>query len=229
MIFSRKISRPLFIAGYSTLADDIFNNPVSECFRGLIYRVRQVHSSRVIVISDETPEAIGRIEADALATEKRNRLLTVWVADCVPLLLAHEQGPCVAVVHAGWRGLVGGIIRKALEALEQTYGVAPASIMASVGPAIGPCCYEVGNDVAEKIADASDKSVISTRAGLLFADLHGTAKLQLLAAGVQPPNIEILNQCTRCNNELFFSRRAGNLMERQCGFIGILETNKESY
>lgn len=212
------------MAGFTTQTDDIYGSPPSEFFRGRVFRVRQIHSSRVITVSDETPEAIGRVEADALVTDKKNSLLTVWVADCVPVILAQEQGLCIAAAHAGWRGLAGGVIGAALAALKVNYDASPSSILASVGPAIGSCCYEVGSDVAEKIAaSCGDESVITIRKGRMFADLQHTAKLQLLAAGVQHSKIEVLSDCTRCSDELFFSRRRGNITERQCGFVGIFE------
>lgn len=212
------------MAGFTTQTDDIFGSPPSERFKGKVYRVRQIHSSRVMVVSGETPEAVGRVEADALVTDKKNILLTVWVADCVPIVLAHEHGPCIAAVHAGWRGLAAGVIGATLNTLKRSYDASPTSILASVGPSIGPCCYEVGSDVAGKIASScGDESVITSSKGRLFADLPGTAKLQLLAAGVQPSRIEVLHDCTRCSEGLFFSRRRGNVTERQCGFIGMLE------
>jgi YfiH family protein len=223
------ISKQRFIAGFSTRAEDISSSPLFERFSGRVYRVRQIHSSRAIVIIDEKPEAVEQIEADALVAGKRNLLMTVWVADCVPILLAHEHGLCVAAVHAGWRGLAGGIIRTTLEIIKNNYGAPSALIRASVGPAIGPCCYEVGNDVSERIAaSCGDSSVISNRNGRIFADLHSTARLQLLAAGVQASSIEISNFCTHCRDDLFFSRRRGNITERQCGFIGMLESNSKS-
>lgn len=224
MIFSNIFSQPHLTAGFSTKADDIYSSPPSERFRGRIYRVRQVHSNRAVEITDEKPEAVGHVEGDALVTAKKGLLLSVWVADCVPLVLAQEHGRCIAAVHAGWRGLVGGIIQTTLELLKNAYNAPPESIKASVGPAIGACCYEVGNDVSERIAaSCGEISVIAARENRLFADLHRTAKLQLIAAGVQPSNIEVSNLCTFCNDNLFFSRRRGNLTERQCGFIGISE------
>jgi YfiH family protein len=224
MILSKIFSHPHLTAGFSTKADDIYSSPSSERFRGRIYRVRQVHSNRAIEITYEKPEAIGHVEGDALVTAKKGLLLSVWVADCVPLVMAQEHGRCIAAVHAGWRGLVGGIIRTTLELLKSAYNAPPESIKASVGPAIGACCYEVGNDVSERIAaSCGESSVIAVRADRIFADLHSTAKLQLLAAGVQPSNIEVSNLCTYCHDNLFFSRRRGNLSERQCGFVGISE------
>ncbi|MBN1548598.1 MAG: peptidoglycan editing factor PgeF [Syntrophaceae bacterium] len=229
MILSQIISKQQFVAGFSTRADDISGSPPFERFRGRVYRARQIHSNRAFVINDEEPEAVGQIEADALVTGKRNLLMTVWVADCVPILLAHEHGLCVAAVHAGWRGLAGGIIRAALETMKSIYGAPSAAITASVGPAIGPCCYEVGHDVSERIAvSCGDSSVVSVRKGRIFADLHSAAKLQLLAAGVKASSIEVANFCTHCRDDIFYSRRRGNLTERQCGFIGMIESNSKS-
>jgi len=244
MIISNIFPEKIFAAGFTTVDDAIYINmlpvragvlpPTAEksanevCgFAGdSIYRMRQVHSNRVITVSRDSPEAVAEIEADAMVTERKDILLTVWVADCVPVLLAQKDGLCAAAVHAGWRGLVSRIIPAALETMTGELGADPGSIVASVGPAIGRCCYEIGEGVARRLSEScGDPSVISQNEGKIKADLHRIARLQLIQSSVEPSNIEVVDHCTKCADRLFYSRRRGNITERQCGFIGIHDTS----
>jgi len=129
---------------------------------------------------------------DGLWTDEAGLPLLVLGADCVPIAIAAANGrPALAVVHAGWRGLAEGVVAAAVSAL----GGGPTA--AAVGPAIGPCCYEVGPEVASRF-DAD-----LTRGGIL--DLWAAAERALRRAGVA--RVERVDLCTRCNPELFFSHR----------------------
>jgi polyphenol oxidase len=135
----------------------------------------------------------------------------------VPVLIAGPRG--VAAVHAGWRGLAGGVIPSTLEAAAESLGGTPQDWTAWVGPAIGACCYEVGYDVAAAIAAASDADTVTPGpAGRPHLDLPAAARMQLLAAGLQtvyaPP------RCTRCDEEHLWSyRREGKAAGRNLAFI----------
>ena len=117
-------------------------------------------------------------------------------ADCLPIALVRENGdaPAVAVVHAGWRGLLAGIVGVAAETLGD-------GLQACVGPAIGPCCYEVGPEVAEPFAEAFGGDVLHGR----NLDLWTAAERALRAAGVE--QVERVDLCTACNPDRFFSHR----------------------
>ena len=117
-------------------------------------------------------------------------------ADCLPIALARvgDGRPGVAVLHAGWRGLLGGIVAEGVRALG-------GRVHAAVGPAIGPCCYEVGAEVAEPFAAAFGPDVLRGR----NLDLWTAAERSLRDAGVE--EVERLDICTRCNPDLFFSHR----------------------
>ena len=153
---------------------------------------RQVHSARV-----RTAEAGVRGEpGDGLWTEERDLPVLAMAADCLPVALARTNGraPAVAVLHAGWRGLLGGIMQAGVDA------VGP-HVHACVGPAIGPCCYEVGSEVAEPFADAFGGDVLRGR----HLDLWTAGERALRRAGVA--HVERLDLCTYCHPELFFSHR----------------------
>ena len=153
---------------------------------------RQVHSADV-----HRAEASrhGR-PGDGLWTDEPDLPLLAFAADCLPIALARANGgsPAVAVLHAGWRGLLGGIVAAGTAAVG-------GSLAACVGPAIGPCCYEVGPEVAEPAAAAFGADVV--RGGRL--DLWTAAERALRAEGVVA--VERVDLCTACHPELFFSHR----------------------
>jgi purine-nucleoside/S-methyl-5'-thioadenosine phosphorylase / adenosine deaminase len=151
---------------------------------------RQVHGTRVVV------DGQGIEEADGQVTTEAGVAAVVLVADCLPVALA---GPgAVAVVHAGWRGLAAGVIEAGIEA---TGG----AVAAAIGPGIGPCCYEVGDDV---------RAVFGTSEPTL--DLKAIARSRLEAAGVR--EVHDCGICTACDGERFFShRRDRGVTGRQAG------------
>jgi YfiH family protein len=124
-------------------------------------------------------------------------------ADCVTLLLADREGRAAASVHAGWRGTAAGIARIAVEALAAR-AIPSERVVAAIGPAVGPCCYEVGPEVAGQFAGFT-RPVGSGRATL---DLQAANAAQLASAGVPSRAIHCAPWCTRCRNDLFFSVRA---------------------
>lgn len=155
---------------------------------------RQVHSARVLTAR---PGEAG--EGDALFTRRTGLALSVAVADCVPVVVAGPDR--LAVVHAGWRGIAAGIVRRALDALGGDDG-----LEAWVGPAIGPCCYEVGDEVAARVAAASGpESVCPGLRDRPHLDLHRAVELQLLESGLA--GVRRDDRCTRCHASLLWSYR----------------------
>lgn len=168
---------------------------------------KQIHSARVL------PARAGACgEGDALFADVSGLALSVITADCVPVLLAGSGG--LAAVHAGWRGLVGGVIPAALEAVGGGSGWT-----AWIGPSIGSCCYEVGEDVADQVRSASGPEVVlAGAAGKPHLDLVAAARMQLERAGVE--EIYSVLDCTRCDAERLYSyRREGKGAGRNMGFI----------
>lgn len=170
---------------------------------------KQVHSAQVLPAA--APGLQG--EGDALISEHEGLALCVVTADCVPVLLAGPDG--LAAVHAGWRGIAGGVIPATLA---NRTGLDRWT--AWVGPAIGACCYEVGPEVAEQIAAASDSSVVLSRGPgqQPHLDLHAAVRHQLTAAGVG--EVICVPGCTRCDSERLWSyRREGARAGRNHAFI----------
>ena len=143
-------------------------------------------------------------EVDAHSTADPALTPLVMVADCLPVALAGRGG--VAMAHCGWRGLAGGIVAEAAEAVDAR--------AAAVGPGIGPCCYEVGDEVLAEFADLDD--VAEGR----MLDLTAVARGLLARAGVT--EVQSADLCTSCNPELFYShRRDGERTGRQAGLTWI--------
>ncbi len=181
--------------------------------------LRQVHSARVVAACS----AGFHGEGDALVSAAQALALSVITADCVPVLLAHLAGTTlrVAAAHAGWRGIVGGVVPAALARLREAAG-APATTQRSVawiGPAIGPCCYEVGPEVAMDVVAASGAEVVGAGSrGRPHLDLRRAVVLQLLGAGVS--DVRLVGPCTRCHPELLWSfRRDGARAGRNIAFV----------
>jgi hypothetical protein len=141
-------------------------------------------------------------EADAHATDNPDLTPLVMVADCLPVAMAGPRG--VAMAHCGWRGLAGGIVGRTARAIEAT--------AAAVGPGVGPCCYEVGEEVLAEFEDLD--GVAQGR----MLDLTAVARALLVRAGVT--EVESADLCTSCNADLFYSyRRDGERTGRQAGLV----------
>lgn len=141
-------------------------------------------------------------EVDAHATDQHGLAPLVMVADCLPIALVGSRG--VAMAHGGWRGLAGGILARAVDEIDAS--------AAAIGPGIGPCCYEVGEEVLARFADLD-----GVAAGRML-DLAAAARQLLHRAGVE--HVEVSELCTSCNRELFYShRRDGERTGRQAGLV----------
>lgn len=176
----------------------------------------QCHSGTVAVV--ERPGL--HPSCDALVTFQRGLALAVSVADCVPILLADERGTTIAAVHAGWRGSKQRIVANAIGRLRRERNVAARSLRAWIGPAAGPCCYEVGEEVAALFAGET----VVRRGGRTTLDLAFENRRQLTLAGIPEEAIEVDGHCTICGSEQFHSyRRDGDRSGRMLAAIIISE------
>jgi polyphenol oxidase len=173
----------------------------------VLAEMRQVHSA---VVLEGRPGACG--EGDAMVSAVPGLALAVVTADCVPVLLAAEER--VAAIHAGWRGLVAGVIEATLRQFD-----APQRVTAWIGPAIGPCCYEVGVEVADPVVARSSAAVrVPGARGRPHLDLLLAAAIELERAGVGA--IRFLSPCTACHPAVLESyRREGALAGRNRSLI----------
>lgn len=184
--------------------------------------VWQVHGDTIKTV--RTVEDIGNSEdrADALVSDLGGILLGAKTADCVPVLLGDPKTGAFAAVHAGWRGTIRSIVRKAVEQMTATYGTNASDIVAAIGPAACGRNYEVGRDVIDEFGESfadSEKYFTATRDGHALVDLHLANRDQLTAIGVDDANIYTAPFCTMESSDLFFSYR---LEKRTFGKTGRL-------
>lgn len=147
-------------------------------------------------------------ECDALVTDAPGLALTVFTADCTPILLWDRVTGAVGAVHAGWRGTVAGIAAKTVEAMERYYGSDPKNILAAIGPNIGKCCFETGADVPEALRaylGAEAEAFIQPKGEKYLVDLKGANAQILKEAGVGL--VEQSDECTACRMDRFWSHR----------------------
>ena len=152
-------------------------------------------------------------QADALITREPELALVALGADCVPIVIAALDGSSLAVVHAGWKGLVAGVVENAVAAL------GPGVYAAAVGPCAGPQAYEVGDDVAEQLLERFGERAASGGT----ADLAACAGVALMQAGLAPDAIEVSGLCTISDPDLFFSHRRDGAGTGRQGVIAYRE------
>jgi purine-nucleoside/S-methyl-5'-thioadenosine phosphorylase / adenosine deaminase len=179
---------------------------------GRLFLLKQVHGAAV-----RTAPWEGRPEADASVAEAAGLLLGIETADCLPVLVADPRRRVVAAAHAGWRGTAAGVARAAVEAL-RAGGSSPADLVAALGPGIGPCCYEVGEELRSSFAAEFFRP---GPRGKPHLDVRAANRAQLEAAGLGPDRIHGVDECTRCRVDLYPSyRRDGQAAGRMVSFIG---------
>lgn len=195
---------------------------------GRIFCAAQVHGDRVLRVSGSEPSVFGSdepIRADGLVTGERGLYLGILTADCVPLLLLDPGRPAVGAVHAGWRGTQKGISAKAVRVMTAAFGCEPPELLAALGPAVGPCCYVVGDEVACLFLEGDPETGPFLRPqgpGRWTLNLAGVIRHQLMRSGVRHENIVSSSTCTCCRKDLFFSVRAeGDPTGRQISVIGL--------
>lgn len=174
-----------------------------------LFQTSQVHGATVrTVTAHDDRRAVLHEEADALVADDRSLGIGIRTADCVPILLHDAVTGSVAAVHAGWRGVVGGIVENAVATLA-IRARGSAGIVAAIGPSIGPCCFEVGDEVAEAIEGAapSPAPIVDRSRAKPHVDLRRAVRAQLRALGIGDPSIEDVAGCTRCDADRFFSHR----------------------
>jgi len=205
--------------------------------------LKQIHSDIVRLFDSPSAEPC---RGDASATDRPGLLLAVQTADCVPILLVDPRRRAVAAIHAGWRGTLRRIAEKTAGLMRLRYGSRPADILAAIGPCIGPCCYDVGTEIARDFdsqfasaAEFFDELRTGEEPNPLqwlnqmppghqpppknvFLDLRKANQSQLLDAGLRPKNIFTSTLCTACHPAFLFSyRKQGPRSGRLMSIVGI--------
>ena len=191
----------------------------------------QVHGTHI--------ERVGRAEAgrgsrdyqdsiaktDALITDEPGLPLMLCFADCTPVLFFDPEHKAVGIAHGGWKGTLGRIAQQTVEHMQDEFRTDPAKLLVGIGPAIGPCCYEVGSEVAEQFCTAfpgHETELIHDHAGRAHLDLWQANRLQLLEAGLRADHIDSSDTCTACQHQWFYSYRAdGSVTGRMAAVIAL--------
>jgi YfiH family protein len=177
------------------------------CPAGDWCRLHQVHGAGVVRV--RRGDVVDKTtQGDALVSDDPTRAIAVRVADCTPVLMASEDGNVVAAVHAGWRGVVAGVTTAALKGM----GVAPARVVAAIGPCIGFDAFEVGGEVLDTFTRAFGPEAPIRRRddGKGHVDLRECLRRQLIAAGVPQEQIDTTDRCTFRDRREFYSHRRDN-------------------
>jgi YfiH family protein len=173
------------------------------------FGVRQVHSRRVVVVDGASPAKLAALEADGMITAQTDTVLTVTVADCLPIFLVDPVSGAFGLLHSGWKGT--GILTEAIRAMSEEFGTRAADVSMTIGPGIGPCCYTVPEDRASGFAEAFGAGAV-VRPG---PEAHSLPRLDLRAANIELARlagvreIVVVDACTSCTAELGSSRRQG--------------------
>ncbi len=198
---------------------------IPQCLgEGTLFFLSQVHGTGVVVADDMTdmtdmtnmPAQSAPPEADAAVSGTPGTLLVVQTADCQSVMLYDPLQKTAANIHAGWRGSIANIIGNCVETMKNRFGSDPESLVAAIGPSLGPCCAQFihyKTEIPEPFhAYGDDQHRFN-----FWQISHD----QLRASGVRGDNIEWSNICTRCNPHLFFSYRQANITGRFASVIGI--------
>ncbi len=168
---------------------------------------RQIHSARCLIV--DSRGVVG--EGDALLTVQAGLAVSVRTADCLPILLADPERRAVAAVHAGWRGTVARIVQETVAKMEREFRTNPVQLVAAIGPGIGVCCYQVGEEVGRQFGLHGPGRV----------DLAQENRRQLQESGVPEGRIEVLSLCTFCDRRFHSWRRDKEQAGRMISFIKI--------
>jgi YfiH family protein len=214
----------------SPLQDDLAH--VRENYRRLLESIgasqrercwiHQVHGRDVVVARPGQPFESG-VKADAIVTDDASRVVSVKYADCVPILLATPDGRAVAAIHAGWRGVVAGVVPAAAQRLAEIAHAKASELLAAVGPCISMPHFEVGPEVLDQLSAAIPDLRFELRPGGSnpHVDLADAVRRQLLAAGFGAGHVDATDRCTYRDADEFFShRRDRGVTGRMAAVIG---------
>ena len=172
--------------------------------------LRKVHGNEVI----DADSARGQPQADAAVARRRGTVCSIMIADCMPVILADASGSVVGVAHAGWRGLSSGVIEATVRAMGSR------TLIAWLGPAIGPRVYEVGDEVRAAFLPGERSAFVATRPGHWLLDLYAVARQRLEASGVE--RVYGGGFCTYSEPERFFSYRRERGTGRMAALVWLM-------
>lgn len=193
---------------------------------------KQTHTTNVRVVTEEdrgkgVVKERDYTDVDGLVTDVRGICLVTSYADCVPLYFVDPVRNAIGLSHSGWRGTVGKIGKKTVELMAERFGSDPSDILACVGPSVCVDCYEVSEDVVEKVREAFapalwNRLFYKKDNGKYQLDLWKTNEAIFLEAGILPEHIAVTNVCTHCNSRILYSHRTqGDKRGNLCAFLAL--------
>jgi len=179
----------------------------------------QTHTTTILRVGkDERGYGVTKekpyTDVDGMITNEPGVILSTFYADCVPLYFVDSVHKAIGLSHSGWRGTVGRMGQKTLDAMKEAFGTNPADVYAAIGPSICQDCYEISEDVAEHFYEEfkghGDEILINKGNGKYQLDLWKTNEIVMLDAGILPEHLAVTNICTCCNADVLFSHRASH-------------------
>ena len=183
-----------------------------------LVHMKQVHSDMVHIVG-EKDNFDNPPTCDALITDKINTPLMVMVADCSPILFYDSKKEVIAVAHAGRQGAFKNIVQNVINTFTNIYDSHTEDIFVTIGADIGVCCYEVGGEIYEEAKKLNLEYAIEKRDNSFYLDVNKILITQLLTSAIKEENIEILDECTCCKNDKYFSYRADSTTGRFAGLL----------
>lgn len=183
----------------------------------------QVHGKKIIKVDNYI---INNDVSDGLVTGTENIGLMTFHADCIPVYFADTKKKVVGLVHSGWAGTLAGIASEMIDLMEKAYNSKKDDIIVGIGPGIGSCCYEVGNELYEEFIgkDIEYDLFFEKKITKYMLNLKGLIQYDLMNKGILEKNIEVSDFCTKCNKDLFFSHRGQGL--KRGGMAAIIKRVK---
>jgi len=196
-----------------------------------VVKSRQIHTDHIRVVT-KADLGVGLCapapyEADGLITNVPGLCLTVFTADCVPVLLCDPVAQCVAAVHSGWRSTAMAIVPKAVALMASRFGCLPGNILAAIGPAIGGCCFQTQKEVPDAMlatyGDMAAPFIRPDGPDHFRVDLRSIIAQSLRRAGLSDDHIDVSDHCTACRPDLYWSHRlVGNARGSMAAMIQLL-------
>jgi len=169
--------------------------------------MKQIHSDLSEIV-DQSYTFYTPPECDALITNIPDIPLMVMSADCTPILIFDSERNVIAAVHAGRAGALEDILPKTIKKMQTGFGTNIEDLKISLGPSIHGCCYEINQDIAEKVENKGYKNALRHQDKKVFLDVNTILLIQLSKFSIDPSNIEVIDACTSCHSDTYFSYRA---------------------
>ena len=232
-IHSKKFHTPQLLACFTTRQDGVSSHPYDACNlafhvgdksqdvlrnhdllahhlgynKNTLVYMRQIHSDRIVII-DDTHRFDCPPECDALITNRPNTPLMVMSADCTPILIYDTKHGVIGAVHAGRAGALNAIVPKTLHTMMREYGTTVNDILVLLGPAIHGCCYEINEEIATEAITKGYLDAVVRKEKKVYLDVNTILLIQLNNLGIPPECIEVIDHCTSCQSDTYFSYRA---------------------